>query len=97
MDMMEEEQPIRVRTPRQGEVLGTVEEVLGASRFRVRCQDNKERICRISGKFRKRMWVRIGDAVLVQPWDIQPEERGDVVWRYTGTQAGWLRKRGYLK
>lgn len=97
MDMMEEEQPIRVRTPRQGEVLGTVEEVLGASRFRVGCQDNKERICRISGKFRKRMWVRIGDAVLVQPWDIQPEERGDVVWRYTSTQAGWLRKRGYLK
>lgn len=94
---MIEEQPIRVRTPREGEVLGIVDEVLGASRFRVRCQDGKERICRVSGKFRKRIWVKNGDVVLVQPWDIQPEDRGDIVWRYTMTQAGWLQKRGFLR
>jgi translation initiation factor 1A len=94
---MEEQQPIRVRTPRQGEVLGIVDEVLGASRFRVDCQDSKERICRVSGKFRKRIWVKTGDVVLVQPWEIQPEDRGDIVWRYTRTQAGWLQKRGFIK
>lgn len=89
--------PIRVRTPREGEVLGIVDEVLGASRFRVRCQDEKERICRVSGKFRRRIWVKNGDVVLVHPWDIQPEDRGDIVWRYTRTQAGWLQKRGFLR
>ena len=94
---MEEQQPIRVRTPRQGEVLGIVDEVLGASRFRVSCQDSKDRICRVSGKFRRRIWVKTGDVVLVKPWDIQPEDRGDIVWRYTRTQAGWLQKRGFLK
>lgn len=94
---MEEEQPVRVRTPREGEVLGTVDEVLGASRFRVSCQDGRKRICRVSGKFRKRVWVKEGDVVLVQPWDIQPEEKGDIIWRYTRTQAGWLQRRGYLK
>lgn len=92
-----EEQPIRVRTPRQGETLGIVEEVLGASRFRINCQDGRKRICRVSGKFRRRVWVKVGDMVLVKPWDIQPEERGDIIWRYTGTQAGWLQRRGYLK
>jgi translation initiation factor 1A len=94
---MEEMPPIRVRTPREGEVLGIVGEVLGASRFRVRCQDEKERICRVSGKFRRRIWVKNGDVVLVHPWDIQPEDRGDIVWRYTRTQAGWLQKRGFLR
>ena len=94
---MEEMPPIRVRTPREGEVLGIVDEVLGASRFRVRCQDEKERICRVSGKFRRRIWVKNGDVVLVHPWDIQPEDRGDIVWRYTRTQAGWLQKRGFLR
>lgn len=94
---MEEQQPIRVRTPREGEVLGTVGEVLGASRFRVSCQDGRERICRVSGKFRRRIWVKAGDTVLLKPWGIQPEDRGDIIWRYTGTQAGWLQRRGFLK
>lgn len=88
---------MRVRTPRQGEVLGIVEEVLGASRFRVSCQDGKVRMCRVSGKFRRRVWVKTGDAVLLKPWDIEPDEKGDIIWRYTRTQASWLQRRGFLK
>lgn len=87
---------IKIRKPRRGEILCIIEATLGASRLHVRCQDGKSRRCRIPGKLRKRMWMRIGDAVLLKPWDIGGDTNGDAVYRYTATQAAWLRKKGIL-
>lgn len=96
--MAEEGQEIvRVRTPRGKEVIGAVVEMLGASRFRVDCNDGKERVCRIPGKFKRRMYVKIGNVVLVRPWDVQSDERGDIIWRYTPAQVNWLINRGMFK
>ncbi len=92
---MEEE--IRVRMPRQGEILGIVEAMLGANKLKVRCQDGLVRICRIPGKLRKRVWIKEGDVVLVKPWEIQGDKNADIKWRYTGTESGWLRRKGILK
>jgi translation initiation factor 1A len=87
----------RVRTPNKNEreVLGTVTNLLGGSRVTVRCMDGMTRMCRIRGKMKKRTWVREGDIVIVVPWDFQ-DEKGDIIWRYTGPQADWLQKRGFL-
>ena len=93
-----EEQPVeRVRVPRQNEILGIVESMLGANKILVFCQDNKKRIIRIPGRLRKKIWIRERDVILVKPWDIQSDERGDVVWIYKQNQIEWLRKRGILK
>ena len=92
-----EEEIVRVRHPRGKEVLGIIESMLGAGKLRVICHDGKTRIVRIPGKMRKRRWMRQGDAIIVKPWDVQTDERGDVVWVYTKTQAGWLRRKGILK
>ncbi|HEY3272199.1 MAG TPA: translation initiation factor eIF-1A [Methanocella sp.] len=88
---------VRVRTPRKtdGEVLGTVTGMLGGSRVTVQCMDSVTRMCRIRGKMKKRTWVREGDTVIVVPWDVQ-DEKGDVVWRYTGPQVNWLGRKGFL-
>lgn len=88
----------RVRTPRKEdrEVLGVVTGMLGASRVMVRCMDGVTRICRIRGKMKKRVWVREGDIVIVVPWEIE-NDKGDVTWRYTGPQANWLERKGYLR
>lgn len=94
---MEGEQTFRIRKPREGEVLGVVESMMGASRLRVRCQDEKIRLCRIPGKMRKRRWIREGDVILIKPWDIQGDERADVVTVYKRAQAEWLRRKGILK
>lgn len=91
------EEIVRLRVPRNSEVLGIVKEMLGASRFKVECQDGKERICRVPGKIKRKVWVIVSDIVLIQPWNVQPEDRGDIVWRYTRTQANWLRRKGYIK
>jgi len=87
--------PIRVRMPRGNEVLGEIVELLGASRFKISCKDGVERVCRIPGKFRKRIKVRPGDWVIVKPWTIEPE-KGDIEWIYTKTQANWLMRKGII-
>jgi translation initiation factor 1A len=90
-------QDFRIKTPRGREVLGIVESMLGANKLRVRCQDNKIRICRIPGRLRKRIWMKEGDVVLVEPWSIQGDKSGDIVYKYNPTQASWLRRKGILK
>jgi translation initiation factor 1A len=86
----------RVKTPRNEEVLGIIESMLGVNKLRVRCQDGKARLCRIPGKMRKKIWMKTGDIVIVKPWDIQGDTRGDIVWRYTMTEANFLRRKGVL-
>ena len=90
------EEVIRVRLPRNSEVLGTIVEILGGSRLKVECIDEKMRICRIPGKFRKRLRLRSGDKVIVKPWEVQGDEKGDISWIYNKTQAAWLVKNGYF-
>lgn len=40
------------------------------------------------------MWVRNRDVVIVLPWIVQSDEKGDIIYRYTGTQVEWLRRKG---
>lgn len=92
-----EEEVFRVRMPRGREIFGVIEALLGTNKLHVRCQDGKIRICRIPGKLRKRVWMKENDVVIVEPWTIQSDKKGDVVWRYSPTEAGWLRRKGILK
>ena len=87
---------MRVKTPRGKEILGVIESLLGSNKLRVRCQDNKIRLCRIPGKMRKRIWMHEGDIVLVEPWEIGGEKKGDILFKYNPTQASWLRRKGIL-
>ena len=95
--LTEEEEISRIRLPKEGELLGVVELMLGSDKLRVQCNDGKERIARIPGKLRKRVWIRVGDLLILQPWKVMSDRRADVIWRYTKTQASWLQKKGYLK
>lgn len=88
---------IRVRLPKQGEVLGIVTQILGADRIMVRCTDGKSRIVRIPGKYRKRLWCRQNDVVAILPWyGLQEDTRADLVYRYNRNQADWLEKNGHV-
>jgi translation initiation factor 1A len=87
---------VRVRIPREGEVLGILEQRLGASRNRVRCFDGKSRVCRIPGKLKRKLWVRDNDIVLVEPWEFGGDDKGDVIFKYKPIQVSILKKKGYL-
>lgn len=90
--MAEEEVYVRIRLPRKGEIFGVADQLLGASRIKVVCADGKSRMGRIPGKIRKRLWIRTGDLVIVRPWSFQ-DEKSDIVWRYTKTQAANLSRK----
>lgn len=93
----EEIEVSRIRVPHEGETLGVVEVMLGADKIRVKCDDGNTRICRIPGRMRKKVWIKTNDLVLIQPWNVQAHERGDVIFRYTSTQANYLRRKGFVK
>ena len=82
--------------PTANDVLGVATKLLGFDRVMVKCQDGHERLCRIRGKMKRRVWIRVGDVVLVSPWDFESDKRGDLFWRYTRSQAEDLRRRGYI-
>jgi translation initiation factor 1A len=87
----------RIRTPAKDEVLGKVIEALGGDRLLVRCTDGNERICRVPGKLKKRVWTRIGDVIILKPWVVQSATKADLVFRYSKHQAEILRRRGLLR
>ena len=92
-----EEEIGNVRTPKKGEILGIVEAMLGTNKLNIRCQDGNTRICRIPGRMRRRLWIKEGDVVIIKPWPIQGDIRGDIIFKYKHTHVNWLRRKGILK
>ena len=94
--VLNEENLENMLLPSQNDVLGVAIKMLGFDRIMVKCQDGKERLCRVRGKLKRRVWIRDGDIVLVSPWDFQSDSRGDIFWRYRRNQTEELRLKGYL-
>ena len=84
----------RVRTPQKdrNEVLATVLSLLGSKRVTLQCMDGVVRMGRIPGSKKKRMWIREGDIVIANPWEIQ-NSKADVIWKYTRPQIEWLERK----
>lgn len=82
--------------PSENDIVGIAQKLLGNDHVIVKCQDGHNRVCRIRGKMKRRIWIKEGDAVLVSPWEFQYETRGDIFWRYTKNQMPLLREKGYL-
>ena len=87
----------RTRLPKGKELIGYIEKLLGGKRMYVDCTDGRRRLCRIPGRARRRVYAREGDYVIVEPWEIQGDEKGDVIWKYKKHQVNHLRKRGMLE
>ena len=87
----------RINLPRNNQTFGILEQRLGASRMRVRCLDGKTRVCRIPGRLTRKLWVREGDIVIVEPWEYGGDQKGDILYKYSPTQVIYLKKRGHLK
>ena len=93
----EEPQVVRVRIPKGKEILGVVQQRLGGSRLRVQCLDGKERICRIPGRLRRALWVREKNIVIIEPWELGGDEKGDVVYKYRSkAEIDFLKRKGLL-
>ena len=87
----------RLPLPRRnrGEIFGIANQLLGAARIRVMCEDSISRMGRITGKMKKKMWIREGDLLIIRPWGFQ-EGKADILFRYSRTQAMYLSRRNLL-
>lgn len=87
----------RTVMPKGKEVFGILEQRLGGSRNKVRCLDGKTRICRIPGRLKRKLWVREGDLLLVEPWELSGDDKGDIIYKYKPSQTMHLKRTGVLK
>jgi len=86
----------RAPLPRGEEVIGVVEQRLGGNKMFVACFDGKTRNCRVPGRLKRKLWLRPGDVVIVEPWELD-KNKGDIILKYKPNQIEWLKKKGYLK
>jgi translation initiation factor 1A len=80
---------------KNNEMFAIADQLLGGSRIHVICEDKKSRMARIPGKMKRKARVRAGDLLIIKPWDIQ-NEKSDIVFRYSRTQASSLSRRKML-
>ena len=96
-DLNEEGEVTRVKLPRGREVFGIVQQRYGGSRMKVRCMDGKNRICRIPGRLKRKLWVRENDILLIEPWELGGDGKGVGLFKYKPVQVDVLRRKGLLK
>jgi translation initiation factor 1A len=88
---------LRVKTPRGTEVIGIVDVRLGMGKSRIKCFDGKERLCKVPGAKKRRLWVRSGDVVIVEPWEFGGDKKANIIYKYRPVEVSWLKKRGFFK
>jgi len=86
----------KARRPTQNELFAVVKEMSGGSRMVAMCEDGKMRMIRIGGRFKKRMWCRENDLILVRPWVVQSDAKADLVYRYLPTERKWILSRDII-
>lgn len=69
--------------------------MLGNGRCDAYCFDGVRRLCHIRGKMRKRIWINVGDIVLIGKRVFQ-DEKGDIIQKYFPEEAKNLKDYGEL-
>lgn len=85
----------RMPDPTLKEMFAIADQLLGASKMIVMCEDGKSRMARIPGKMKRRMWIKPGDLIIIKAWDFQ-DDKADVKYRYIRTQSSNLSRRGLI-
>lgn len=78
-------------TKEQGQEYGIIEKVLGSCRFMVTCADGKSRLGHVRGNMQKRIWIQVGDCVLVGKRDFQ-DDKCDIIHRYSPDEYRQLKR-----
>jgi len=88
--------PSRVRLPRGKELVGIIVTRYGGNRMEIKSTDGKTRNCRVPGRYRRRLWLRPQNYVIIVPWE-HDDTKGDIIYKYNPPEVTQLKKRGMLK
>ena len=78
-----------------GQEYAQITRMLGNGRLEAFCFDGVNRLCHIRGKLRKRVWMGVGDIVLLGLRDFQ-DQKADIILKYDGDEARQLKSYGEL-
>ena len=92
---MQNQAPSKARKPQGEEFIGVVEKRLGGSRMMIRGMNGVESMARVPGRMKKFLWIREGDIVLLQPWEIE-KDKSDLIYKYKPNEIRQLQKEGLL-
>eukprot|EP00667_Euglena_gracilis_P025786 EG_transcript_30495 len=79
----------------EGQEYAQCTKMLGNGRIEVVCFDGVKRLATIRGKMRKKVWVNVGDIVLLGLRDFQ-DSKADVILKYMADEARQLQKQGEI-
>jgi translation initiation factor 1A len=78
-----------------GQEYAQILKMLGNGRCEAYCFDGVRRLCHIRGKMRKKIWINVGDIVLIGIREFQGT-KGDIIFKYSSIQARHLKAYGEL-
>lgn len=73
-----------------GQQYAQVVRLLGHCRLEAFCFDGTTRLAHIRGNMRRRVWIRVGDILLISLRDYQ-DEKADVIHRYSDDESRILK------
>ena len=79
----------------EGQEYGQILRMLGQGKLEVNCFDGVKRIASIRGKLRNRVWMGMGDIILVSIRE-EGENRGDVIHKYYPIESLELQEEGEI-
>ncbi|ELP92711.1 eukaryotic translation initiation factor 1A, Y-chromosomal, putative [Entamoeba invadens IP1] len=74
-----------------GQVYAQVTRILGNRRIEAYCFDGKQRLCHIRGQMQRKVWISVGDVVLVSLREYE-EDKADVIKKYNADEVIQLKK-----
>lgn len=72
----------------EGQMFGRIIKVLGNCNLLVYCNDGRERICHIRGNMRKKVWMSVGDIVLISIRNFNDKDNIDNISKFDRFDKG---------
>lgn len=99
---------LKLQEAEADQMYGRVTKILGNLNMNVFCNDNVTRICKVCGAMRKRVWINVGDLVIISFRDFETKKddedenkkkkalpadlRGDILYRFDPSLLGKAKK-----
>ena len=83
------------KDPKESQEYAKVTKVNGNRRFSLKCFDGIDRLGICAGNIKKRVWINLGDIVLISKWEFQTDDRKcHIVHKYEEDEVKILKSEG---
>lgn len=79
----------------EGQEYAQITKILGSSRFECKCFDGQTRIGKVRGKMHKKVWIELGNLVIIGLRDYQ-DGTGDIFHKFNDEESRKLKSLGEL-